>query len=299
MSAICNKVETSLVRWLASASSGESLDAFALCTHATLVAVHNTGLHVATGHESFTLNFYAGESESEVKLPSVVVVCDQGTEDDPGTGNFQCDVRIELSVPADSSVAIPSSVGFLVGASQWLHDMVLDDAIAESISKYSHGLMVYGVSERQNSRSVEGRRRIHTYQFSILCSGQDFDFVDEPEVVPEVEIEAPEIFLELPSTNYCSVAALGSDADPYLSLVAAAESGAFVYDALWLSLPSGNHAKVTALGTDDSPYIGLESPSTAATPVADVLKLQLPSTNYLFIRARGPDDSPYLRMTLT
>lgn len=299
MSAICNKVETSLVRWLASASSTSALDAFALCTHATLVAVHNTGLHVATGHESFTLNFYAGESESEVKLPSVVVVCQQATEDDPGTGNFSCDVTIELIVPADSTVAMPSSVGFLVGVSQWVHDMVLDDAIAENISRFSHGLMCYGVNERQGRRSVEGRRRIHTYEFNLLCSGLDFDFVAEPAVEPEVAIEADQAFLLLPSDNYAAVSASGTDSDPWISLGVAPESGDAVYDAIWLSLPSGNYAKVTAKGADDSPYIGIESPSTPGTPVADVIKLLLPSDNYLFIRARGPDDSPYLRLTLS
>jgi hypothetical protein len=173
MSAICQRIESALVRYLLQvAGNGDLLaNSFALATNASQVQVTPIGLLVQMeDNASFTLNFYSGESEERVQLPAIIVVCDtaQRMEDVPNVQT--CNVEVSLEVQCDSTEGV-NSVAWLDQASRWLHSELSGSvALARDLEVCEPGMVVSFVSHAECGRAVDGRRRIHRWSFQIVAS---------------------------------------------------------------------------------------------------------------------------------
>lgn len=173
MSAVCQAVESSLVRALLSlADPGEALvSSFALATHAVDVTVTPTGLLAKYDDAAtFALNFYAGDSEEKQTLPKLTVVCSQGQpmEDVPNVHTLPVEICLEAS--CDSATGF-DSVLWMDQASRWLHDLLCADGrLADDMMRAEARLGVSHVSRPEVGRNAEGRRRIHRWQFSVVAS---------------------------------------------------------------------------------------------------------------------------------
>jgi len=173
MSAICQHVESAIVRWMAQSAGEQNLlaNSFALATNASRVEVIPTGLLVTHGDKaSFRLNFYSGESEEKVELPAVVVTCQSGQRMDDAPNIQTCEVDMTLEVQCDSKDGF-DSVEWLDQASRWMHGQLSGTTNVErELEIADPALVVSYVSNPEVGRAAEGRRRIHRWAFQVVAS---------------------------------------------------------------------------------------------------------------------------------
>jgi hypothetical protein len=173
MSAICQHLETAFVRFLIheAGSKDKVVNSFGLATHAHDIEVVPTGLLVTMDDGvDFTLSIYSGVSEDPVKLPAIVVRCEDGQRMDD-TPNIQtCQVTVELETNWDSKAGF-DSVTWTDQAARWLHGTLSGQmAIAGELEIAHPGLVISYVSFPECGRSVEGRRRLSRWALEVVAS---------------------------------------------------------------------------------------------------------------------------------
>lgn len=170
---ICQRVESAVLKWLleAASPSESALSSFALATDAESVTVVPTGLLVSYGDaDSFTLNFYAGESEERQELPKVVVVSTQGTPVDNCPSLQKVSVEVTLCVEADSRTGFDSTV-WLEQASRWIYGQIsMTLGAMDGLERADPYLSVSHVSPAETGRAPDGRKRVHRWQFDVIAS---------------------------------------------------------------------------------------------------------------------------------
>ncbi len=170
---ICQRVESAVLKWLleAASPSESALSSFALATDAESVTVVPTGLLVSYGDaDSFTLNFYAGESEERQELPKVVVVSTQGTPEEDCPSIHRVPVEVTLCVEADSRTGFDSTA-WLEQASRWLHGQIsMTRGAMDGLERVDPYLVVSHVGPAETGRAPDGRKRIHRWQFDVVAS---------------------------------------------------------------------------------------------------------------------------------
>lgn len=173
MSAICQRLESALVRHLLQvAGNGDLLaNSFALATHASRIDVTPAGLLVyLEDSPSFTLSIYSGESEESVTLPAIVVACDSAQRMEEVPNVQTCNVEVSLEVSADSKEGF-DSVAWLDQASRWLHDTLSGTVgFARDLEACEPDVVISYISNAECGRGSDGRRRIHRWLFQIVAS---------------------------------------------------------------------------------------------------------------------------------
>ena len=173
MSAICQHLETAFVRWLTdcAGSNDQVVNSFGLATHAEDIEVVPTGLLVTMDDGvDFNLSIYSGVSEEPVKLPAIVVRCEDGQRMDD-TPNIQtCQVTVELETNWDSKAGFDSVI-WTDRAARWLHGTLSGQfSIAAELETAHPGLVISYISFPECGRSVDGRRRISRWALEVVAS---------------------------------------------------------------------------------------------------------------------------------
>lgn len=150
----------------------DGVNVFASVSYKEGATVYNTLEQAVLGSESFTLNFYAGESEEQVTTPAVVVTCESAQEDQDVVGNALVDVNCDLMFPADSADS-ENVIAKIEAASVWLHQMLRRTDLAAMVNNQHQELTVCGVdpSGFQSARVADGRQRVHRYSARLYCAG--------------------------------------------------------------------------------------------------------------------------------
>jgi hypothetical protein len=173
MSAICQRLESAIIRWLLRSAdpTEDAVSSFALATEATAVTVTPYGLLVHYGDSAtFNLNFYAGESEEKQELPKLVVAASQGAPVEGCWNIHTIPVEITLAVSADSSSTV-DSVAFMDQTSRWAHDLIAGTrGMMDGIEAAEPTLVVSHVTSPEIGRAPDGRMRVHRWQFDVVAS---------------------------------------------------------------------------------------------------------------------------------
>lgn len=173
MSAILQTLESAFVRFLATQASSthDVVNSFVLATHAIAVDVIPTGLLVTQDDATqFRLNLYAGESESEIELPAIVVVAQAGRsmEDVPVIQVVPVEITLEAS--GDSRTGF-DSVAWIDQAARWLHDTLnKQEPIERDLEIADPRIAVSGVVVNDHARATDGRRRIRRWTLEVTAS---------------------------------------------------------------------------------------------------------------------------------
>ncbi len=177
MSVICQRTERAVMMALLHEASTAlaGVNTFAAVSYSEGVAVRNVLEQAVVGSESFTLNFYAGESEEQVTTPCVQVISENATEDQDAPGNALVDVHCDLSFPADSTSG-EDVVAKIEAASLWLHQMLRRTDLGDLVTNQHCGVTVCGVdpSGFTSARTVDGRQRVHRYSVRMYVAGRGF-----------------------------------------------------------------------------------------------------------------------------
>lgn len=173
MSAICQRVESAVTRWLLRSAdpSNGLVSSFALATSAEDVTVTPTGLLVHyTDAPTLVVNFYSGESEEKQELPKVIVSATQGTPEESCPNIQRIPVEVTLSASADSTSTVNSTV-WIEQASRWLHGIISGTRGAmDGIEQADENIAVSYVSPCEVGRAPDGRIRVHRWQFDVVAS---------------------------------------------------------------------------------------------------------------------------------
>jgi hypothetical protein len=158
------------------ASTGlNGVNVFASVSYVEGVTVYNVCEQAVVGSESFTLNFYTGESEEQVTTPALIVSSENATEDQDAVGNALVDVQIDLMFPADSATN-ENVIAKLEAASVWVHQMIRRPDFASMVNNQHCDVSICGIdpSGYSGQRMAEGRQRVHRYSVRMYAAGRGF-----------------------------------------------------------------------------------------------------------------------------
>lgn len=177
MSILCQRAERAVMMALLheATTALAGVNVFASVSYAEGATVYNTLDQAVVGSESFTLNFYTGESEEQVTTPALVVSSENATEDQDAVGNALIDIQFDLMFPADSATA-ENVIAKLEAASVWVHQMIRRDDFGPLVNNQHCGVTVCGVdpSGYSSARMSEGRQRVHRYSVRVYAAGKEF-----------------------------------------------------------------------------------------------------------------------------
>ena len=119
----------------------------------------------------FTVGIYVGETEEEIALPAIVVICQSAREDMDARGNYSCDIEVQVQFNADSSEQNPKVTDALKFIGDGVRSILGHSTLPSLMSDGADDFGCMGVEAKSTSREVDGRTRIQKHVVTVYVCG--------------------------------------------------------------------------------------------------------------------------------